>query len=543
MTPTRPFDPDSVLDQLLAGRAPAWPEPGNGPALTSEESAFVTTIRTWCDRRDPAWSLESSEQVPADVLDELRTLGAFRITIPTRYGGLGYSDTCLLAVLAVLTTAHATLCEIVAAHQVIGAVRPLMAFGTDTQQSRYLPALLDQPSAFALNEPDLGYGLGPLTTTAHYDPDEDCYRVSGTKTWITNATIASHAVILVDLVPTQGSSGGITALLVSADDAGVSRGPRSSFAGLRGLPNGRLRFTNARIPADRLIGTEGGGLDVALTCLAQCRAALPVTCLTTTTACLIDAAAWAREDRQTRRGLHHNPQTQRHLARLMTLALIANAVTRYTIDPDCAATDAETAKLILSETATEATDTLVQLIGGRGYETAESARRRHETGWQAERLWRDTRVTRIFDSSTEMLKDLMAQPFDPPPGPASGAPSSTPLAALADPAAQLHQYLSKHGEDPAVRAAAVDVALDLFTLYCLCRYQHELGEDHHPTTTAWDVLAGELHQRVEAGLDTMHTPDRLALTARLSAELTATEDAQRLAPPFTRTLTDLGVPG
>lgn len=539
-TPTRPFDAGSVIDQILTGHLTSASVPAARPGLSTSESAFVDAVSDWCARQDLAVDIESNGQVPDKVLAELHELGALRIIIPQRYGGLGFSDTCLLAVLSVLTTAHASVCEIVAAHQVIGAVRPLIEFGTEHQRARYLPELLKQPSAFALNEPDLGYGAGPLQTTARFDTDTGGYRVTGTKTWITNATITSHAIVLADLTPTPRSSGGVTALLIKADDPGVTRGPRSTFAGLRGLPNGRLHFQDTLIPADRVIGGEGNGIEIALSCLGQCRAALPVACLTTTIACLRQAEAWAHEDRQTRRGLHTHPQIQRHLAGLLTDGLIANAVTWFALDPHCASIDSEAAKLVLSETASHATDTVLQLVGGRGYETAASARERGSTSTPIERLWRDTRVTRIFDSSTEMLKDLIAQPLS-----GTGAaqttqhPSATAsVAALSDLAVRIHRGLTADPDNPWVRATAVDSTLDLFTLVCLHRYQQHLGEDREPTTAGWEVAATDLHERVERSLHALSDPAAFSRRQALATEITSTT---ALSSPFTHTLTGLGV--
>lgn len=533
---TRPFDADSLIDQILTGHLADSDRTSPRPSLSAVESALVAAITEWCHRRDAAAIIENSGHVPEDVLAELGELGALRITIPAQYGGLGFSDACLLAVLSVLTTAHASLCEIVAAHQVIGAVRPLAEFGSEDQRARYLPDLLDRPSAFALNEPDLGYGNGPLRTTARLDPDHNVYRLTGVKTWITNATIASHVVVLVDVTPTEDSAGGVTALLIKTDDPGVTVGPQSTFAGLRGLPNGRLRFDDARVSAHRVIGGEGNGIEVALTCLAQCRAALPVACLTTITTCLAQAADWAGEDRQTRRGLHTHPQTQHHIATLLTDALIANAVTWFALDPRCAPTDAEAAKLILSETASRATDTLLQLVGGRGYETATSARERDSTPRPIERLWRDTRVTRIFDSSTEMLKDLLAQP-------PSTTPTTAPTTAtggITEQVSRLHHTIAREPDDPWVRASAVDCALELFTLACLDRYRRHLGEDDHAATTAWETAADELHRRIDAHLHTLSNPSHLQRKRTLATELLNIPQTG-LPGAFTRPLSDLGV--
>ncbi|WGH87269.1 acyl-CoA dehydrogenase family protein [Auritidibacter ignavus] len=533
--PSRDYDLNSVIDQILSGHVPDPDQPHTRTELSPEEAHFVASITDWCSRQDVAERIESTAQVPDDLLEDLAQLGAFRITIPTRYGGLGFSDTCLLAVLSVLTSAHASLCEVIAAHQVIGAVRPLLEFGTEAQRDRYLPQLTEQVSAFALNEPELGYGSGPLQTTASFDVEAGTYRVTGTKTWITNATIASHMIVLVDVAAGEDSPGGITALLITADDPGVTRGLQSRFAGMHGLPNGRLAFDDACIPADRVIGGEGNGVEVALTCLSQCRAALPVAGLTTILACLQQAVAWAGEDRQTRRGLHTHPQTQHHLSTLMVEALIANAVTWHALDEHCAPTDSEAAKLIVSEAANRATDTVMQLVGGRGYETAASARAREATPWPIERLWRDTRVTRIFDSSTEMLKDLLAQP--PSTTPTTVPPTAT--GGIAEQVSRLHHAIGSEPDDPWVRASAVDCALELFTLACLHQYRRNLGEDDRSATTAWETAVDTLDQRIDAHLQKLSNPSSLQRQQTLATELLNIPQAG-LPVEFTRPLNDLG---
>lgn len=100
---TRPFDPASVLDQILSGHRPRrTAEQPTRPTLTAEEDAFLDSVSKWCARGDLTTRIESSLQIPDDIIAELSKLGAFRITIPQQYGGLGFSDSCLLGALAIL---------------------------------------------------------------------------------------------------------------------------------------------------------------------------------------------------------------------------------------------------------------------------------------------------------------------------------------------------------------------------------------------------------------------------------------------------------
>ncbi|MGN6037276.1 acyl-CoA dehydrogenase family protein [Brevibacterium casei] len=539
---TRPFDPASVLDQILSGHRPRrTAEQLTRPTLTAEEDAFLDSVSKWCARGDLTTRIESSLQIPDDIIAELSKLGAFRITIPQQYGGLGFSDSCLLGALAILSATHATLCEVVAAHQVVGAVRPLIEFGTAEQRNRYLPELTQTSSAFALNEAAVGYGLGPLGTTAWFDTEINCYRISGTKTWITNATIATHAIVVVDVAPTPLSPGGVTALLIKSDDVGVTQGPLSSFAGMRGLPNGRIRLDDARIPADRVVGAEGHGFDVVLGCLKQCRAALPVVCLMTITTCLRSASKWAQEERQADRGLPTNPQIQELLADLMATSTAANAVAWFILDRHCAPTDAEAAKLILSELASHATDTLLQIVGGRGYETASSAIARDDPPFDIERLWRDTRVTRIFDSSTQMIKDALgqplAQPQSTPPLPDSESTDATSW--IADQSELLRQARSAHPENAHRRAIAVNCALEIFVAYCVEEYRTYLGEHQTPTTTAWTAVLNELQSRLDGLLRDLNDDQRHRRRMSLAAELTARPDLHGRSA-FTHPLYEIG---
>lgn len=541
MSATRPMDPDSVIDQLLSGLVPE-PSPGaSALRVTEPEARLLEAVVAWCSDSDVAATIETADALPDALIGELADLGALRITVPREYGGLGFSDTCLLAVLSALAAEHATLCEIVAAHQVIGAVRPLVRFGTPEQRSRHLPRCTRTVTAFALNEPELGYQTENLQTTARFDPASDRYALTGEKCWITNATVASQIVVLAEAQPSPDAPGGVTAFLVEAGDPGVHVTSRSRFAGLHGLPNGTVRLIDAHLPASRRLGSEGQGLEIALACLEECRTALPVSCLTTIGWCLQQARAWAAEARQRQRNLPTNPQIERHLARLATLGHLGHAVTWHAMRDACAPMDRDAAKVVLSEAAGEATDILMQLYGGRGYETAASAAQRGAQPFAVERVWRDTRVSRIFDGSTELLKDAMAQPMaSPARAPARREPEivDPDTRFLRQSVAELHRLLEVAADRPGaerIPAEGVECVMAMFVLHATLAYREHTNDATGACALAAEQVIADARNAIAQALGRMRSPGHVQRTTELARRLVdgeTTTAAARPAVPF-----------
>ncbi|MEU8402240.1 acyl-CoA dehydrogenase family protein [Nonomuraea sp. NPDC048892] len=375
------------------------PAPPDEAAKRGEE--FVRAVRRYLDAHvDPAL-IERTAQVPDDVVKGLAELGAFGITIKEEYGGLGLPYLYYCRTLMLVGSYCPALATLLSAHQSIGVPQPLKLFGTEEQKREFLPrCAAGAISAFLLTEPDVGSDPARLGTTAVRDGDD--YVIDGVKLWTTNGVVADLLVVMAR----TGKK--ISAFVVEADTPGITVKRRNSFMGLRGIENGVTEFSQVRVPAKNLIGREGEGLKIALTTLNTGRLSLPATCAGSAKWAVKIAREWGNERVQWGRkvGMHEAVATK--------IAFIAASA--YALEAVCELSsrladdqrndiriEAALAKLYASELSYRVLDELVQMRGGRGYETAESLAARGERGVPAEQMLRDSRINRIFEGSSEIM--------------------------------------------------------------------------------------------------------------------------------------------
>ncbi|QVQ50669.1 acyl-CoA dehydrogenase family protein [Spiractinospora alimapuensis] len=390
------------------------PYPVPSPDARDRGDAFLDRLRRFCRDVD-AQRIEHDERVPDATLRELKELGALGMKIPVEYGGLGLGQVYYNKALVLLGSASPALSALVSAHQSIGVPQPLMMFGTPEQKSRYLPRCASSDiSAFLLTEPDVGSDPARLGTTAVPTEDGAAYVLDGVKLWTTNGVVADLLVVMARVPESPGHPGGISAFVVEAESAGITVENRNRFMGLRGLENGVTRFHNVRVPAENLIGREGRGLKIALATLNTGRLSLPAMCVGAAKLCTKYAKEWGRERVQWGRPIGEHEEGAKKIAFITasTYALEAMLDLAGQMADDGhhdIRIEAAIAKLYASELAYEVADELVQLRGGRGYETADSLVARGERGVPAEQLLRDLRINRIFEGSTEIMHLLVAR--------------------------------------------------------------------------------------------------------------------------------------
>jgi alkylation response protein AidB-like acyl-CoA dehydrogenase len=307
---------------------------------------------------------------------------------------------------------HPSLGALLSAHQSIGVPQPVEMFGTEEQKRTWLPRCTREVSAFLLTEPDVGSDPARLHTTA--TPDGDDYVLNGVKLWTTNGVIADLLVVMAQVPESEGRRGGITAFVLEADAPGIVVENRNAFMGLRGIENGLTRLTDVRVPAVNRIGREGEGLKIALSTLNVGRLSLPAVCTGSAKWCLKIAREWSRVRVQWGRPIGEHEAVAGKVAFIAATAYGLDAMLELASElADAGRTDirieAALAKLYGSEMAWLIADELVQIRGGRGYETAESLAARGERGVPAEQVLRDLRINRIFEGSTEIMHLLLAR--------------------------------------------------------------------------------------------------------------------------------------
>jgi alkylation response protein AidB-like acyl-CoA dehydrogenase len=388
------------------------PHPSGLPEAAERGEAFLARLREFCESQIDAAMIERDAQIPDKVILGLKELGALGMKIETEYGGLGLSQVYYNKALALVCSVHPALGALLSAHQSIGVPQPISMFGNPHQKHTWLPRCTRQVSAFLLTEPDVGSDPARLHATA--TPDGDDYVLDGVKLWTTNGVIADLMVVMAKVPRSEDHPGGITAFVLEADTPGIVVENRNAFMGLRGIENGLTRFTNVRVPAANRIGEEGDGLRIALSTLNVGRLSLPATCCGAAKWCLKIAREWSKERVQWGRPVGEHDAVAGKVAFIAATAYGLEAMVELASElADAGRTDirieAALAKLYGSEMTWLIADELVQIRGGRGFETAESLAARGERGVPAERVLRDMRINRIFEGSTEIMHLLIAR--------------------------------------------------------------------------------------------------------------------------------------
>jgi alkylation response protein AidB-like acyl-CoA dehydrogenase len=393
------------------------PQPKLSADAVERGERFLAELRTFLENKVDPLQIERDARIPADVVEGLKEMGALGMKIPSEYGGLGLSQVYYNKALAMAGVWHSSLSTLLSAHQSIGLPQPLMLFGSEEQKKEWLPKVSrTHISAFLLTEPDVGSDPARMGATAIPTDDGSGYVINGTKLWATNGAFADVVVVMA-VVPKDKATngkGGISAFIVPCDSEGMTVTHRNAFMGLRGIENSVTEFKDVFVPKGNLIGKEGSGLKIALTTLNTGRLSLPAICASQAKYALKVVREFGNERVQ------WGVPVGKHDAVAQKTAFIAGSAFGLEAMLDVSSRladekrndiriEAALAKLYGSEMGWKVLDEMVQVRGGRGFETAESLKARGEKPIPAEQMLRDMRINRIFEGSTEIMHLLIAR--------------------------------------------------------------------------------------------------------------------------------------
>ncbi len=391
------------------------PQPELPAAAVEKGEKFIAVLGEFLREKVDPQVIERDGRVPDEVVAGFKKMGAFGLKVPEEYGGLGLSQVYYNRAMMLAGTYHSALSTLLSAHQSIGLAQPLLLFGSEAQKREWLPKVsTTHVSAFALTEPSVGSDPARVTTTATPTEDGTGYLLNGRKLWTTNGTIADVLVVLAKVPRSEGHKGGITAFIVPATTEGVVVESRIEFMGLRGIENSLTRYTDAFVPVANVIGKEGLGLKIALATLNTGRLALPAICAGIGKWATKVAREFASERVQWGRPIGEHDEISQRIAFIAATAYgleaMLDVASRLADEKrNDVRIEAALAKLYGSEMGWKIVDALMQVCGGRGYETVASLQARGLRGVPVEQAMRDMRVNRIFEGSSEIMHLMVAR--------------------------------------------------------------------------------------------------------------------------------------
>ncbi len=342
------------------------------------------------------------DEVPQDVVDEMKNLGLFGIAVPEEYGGLALDMETEALVAMELGETSPAFRSVAGTNIGIGS-QALVLFGTDAQKEKWLPGIAsgDLIASFALTEPEAGSDAGSLTTKAIRDGDH--YVLNGTKRYITNANKADLFTVMARTDPDTPGPKGVSAFVVERDTPGVSVGVPEKKMGQQGAHICDVIFEDARVPAENIIGKEGEGFKVAMSVLDKGRLHISAVATGVSKRLIREMVNYALERKQFGTAIMNHQMIQAMIAdsQADTYAaecMIMDAARRRDAGEDVTLLASST-KLFATEACGRVADRAVQVFGGAGY----------VSDYGIERFYRDVRIFRLYEGTSQIQQIIIAR--------------------------------------------------------------------------------------------------------------------------------------
>lgn len=347
--------------------------------------------------------VEEEDAVPQPVIDQMKTLGFFGLSIDPEYGGAGLTAEQQARFQMVLSTTSPAFRYVYSSNLGIGS-RGIALDGTPEQKQRYLPRLAtgELVGCFALTEPGAGSDAGGITTRAVREGDD--YIINGTKRYITNANRADVFTVMARTDSSSAGAAGVSAFLVERGTAGLSIGKPEKKMGHRGSVVADVLFDSVRVPARNLLGLrEGQGFRTAMRTLDHGRVNIAAMAVGMAERLLQEALQYAAGRRQFGRPIIDFQLIQAMLADSEVDIQAARAMTleaaRRLDATGSAIKEAAGAKYFSSEMLCRVADRTVQIFGGAGY----------LADYPVERMYRDARLLRIYEGTSQIMQLVIAR--------------------------------------------------------------------------------------------------------------------------------------
>ena len=367
--------------------------------------ALLDSVRRFVrERLVPAENeVAETDEIPESIVQEMRNLGLFGMTIPEQFGGLELTMEEEVRVLFELCQTAPAFRSVIGTTVGIGS-QGILIDGTPEQQAAWLPKLAtgEIMASFALTEPEAGSDAASLRTTAIRDGDH--YVVNGNKRFITNAPHAGMFTLMARTDPANKGAGGVSAFIVEAGTPGLSIGKIDKKMGQRGAHIADVIFENCRVPASQLIGgKEGQGFKTAMKVLEKGRIHIAAICVGVAERMLRDALNYAMDRKQFGQPIAEFQLVQAMLADSHTELYAARCMVmdaaRKRDDGLNVSTEASCCKLFASEMCGRVADRAVQIFGGAGYLSE----------YGIERFYRDVRLFRLYEGTSQIQQIVIAR--------------------------------------------------------------------------------------------------------------------------------------
>lgn len=376
------------------------------PQLPAEERELLQSVIESVDSLLEGKQAEFAEwdvagEMPPAFVEQLKEFGLFGLVLPEEHGGMGFGSAAYSRTLQQVAKHDASVAVTIGAHSSIG-MRGLLLYGSEEQRARYYPQLAtgEMIAAFCLTEPGAGSYAASIKTRARKEGDH--WVLDGQKLWITNGGMADFFTVFAKTGEAEERKN-TSAFIVTRDMAGVSVGPHEDKMGLRASATNAVFFDNVSVPAENLLGPEGGGFKVAMHILNSGRTGLGGGSVGAMKRLIELSTKQAKERRQFGQPISSYGLIKQKIGQMvidcyatesvvnLVAGLIDQGYTEYAIE-------AAISKVFASEALWRSADEALQIAGGNGYMRE----------YPYERVMRDCRINRIFEGTNEVLRLFIA---------------------------------------------------------------------------------------------------------------------------------------